>query len=216
MAVSDILINASRTDWTLTKDFEFFYIQNSKFNKFQIQDFINSEEPIQDIYSKCTMSVDVPQLTASEMDSVLGGERRTNIKMQELFRFSAKFRDFNSLALRDYFKGLWTATHFEYPADIAGSVYILHKNKLVFHSDNVTINSVSAIQFDTTSTQIAEFDVQFLSPTYSDSSINNFGKSDYVDRFQITAEQQETSVESIPDRDGGVNTSVVTSADIGF
>lgn len=184
MAVSDILINASRTDWTLTQDFTFWYGQNSKFTKYDIGTFIKSDEAPLDIWKKCTMSVEVPQLTSSEMDTVLGGERRANIRMQELFRFTAKFRDFDGLSLRQYFNALWTATHYEYPDTIAGTVVILDSHgKVVFKSSNVVINSVSAIQYDNSSNQIAEFDVQFLSPTYSDSTINNFGKSDYVDNF---------------------------------
>ena len=182
--LSDILHNASVTDWTLTQDFSFHYVQNAKLTKFNIFTFVPVRETAIDIYAKSTISVEVPQLTASEMDTVLGGERRVNIRMQELFRFSVKFRDFNGLSLRKYFENIWISTQYEYPEEVNGTVYIYDKSgTLVFSSSNVVINSVSAIQFDNNSNQIAEFDVQFLSPTYSDSKVNDFGKSDYVDRY---------------------------------
>lgn len=184
----EILQTAIKTDWVQTQDFTFEYHQNPNFTNFTLGDLLNVEGSALDMFNLCCISVDVPQATASELDTVLGGERRVNIRMQELFRFSAKFRDLKGLGLRNYFKGLWIATHSEYPDTINGSVRIMDGvGNLLFQSTNVTINSVSAVQFDNNSSQIAEFDVQFLSPTLSDFTINNFGKSNYGDVFTATA-----------------------------
>lgn len=185
MSVISTLKNASASNWTKTNEFSFMYIQNPNFNQFTLKDFVYIQGLSEiEIFEKNTISVDVPQLTAGELDTVLGGQRRPNIRMQELFRFQAKFRDEDGLSLRQYFESLWIATQYEYFDDIKGMVVILDVDgNVVFASYDVIINSVSPVQFDNNSSQIVEFDVQFLSPTYSDGVVTNFGKMKYGDSF---------------------------------
>ena len=46
----------------------------------------------------------------------------------------------------------------------------------VFGSDNLLITSVSQSQLDNNNTQAVEFTVEFVSPTFSNSLVKDFGK----------------------------------------
>lgn len=172
--------NIVNTNWMLTDDFEFtFYNFAIDINKF----IVHENTIVQNIFDRHTMSCEIPILTTGEYETVSGGERRINNKMIEMFRFNAKFRDSDSAALRRYFMKIIAAQQFEYFDDIKSTITIMNNGVLVYYSTNILITSISPIQFSHDSTQIAEFDVAFISNTYGDVDVNDFGKTSYVDNF---------------------------------
>ena len=180
-SLQSIINGIVNNNWTLTDDFEFYFFNT----KFDISKFITDKNAL-DIFAEHTMSCEVPVLSSGEHDVVSGGERRMTTKMAELFRFNAKFRDSNGTALRRYFMKIWMAQQFEYFDDIKSDIVIMNNGVPLFYSPNVLITSISPIQFSHDSTQIAEFDVAFMSNTYADVDVSNFGKTTYVDNFRRT------------------------------
>ena len=187
MAIKDVMQNALNTNWTLTDNFE-VYMANPAAAK-----YFGSLDIFKDSIEKSLMTIDAPTLTSAEADNILGGERRLGVRMFEAFRFTMKFRDFNGGYLRRFFEGIWMAQQYKYPKDIQSSVSInqdtgngeFDSNIVnIFRTSNALITSVSALNFDNSSTQIAEFDVTFIANKYSNEDFTGFGESTFIDNFR--------------------------------
>lgn len=182
--LQSIIQDITRTNWTFIDDYEFTFSNPNP--GFDLSDFIYKSpdnEGAANVMAKSIISVDIPVLTAPEIDTVSGGERRIGVRMHEMFRFSAKFRDSESLGLRRYFMKIWAAQQYEYFDDIKSTVVITNNEVEVFRSNNIIITGVSPVQFSSDNTQIAEFDVQFISNVYGDVDLTDFGHSKYIDKF---------------------------------
>ena len=193
-----IITTIADTNWTLTDDFSFIFI-----NKLiPISNIDVTGVQSQDVITSSVVSVDVPEMTSPESDAVVGGERRMNVRMPELFRFSLKFRDRDALKLRRYFEKIWMAQQYEYFDDIKSSVDILNKNVLLFRTADAMITGISAISFDNNTTAIAEFDLQMVCRTYSDIDVKLFGNSKTVDKFVEPEEQKDPDINGVGDGAG--------------
>jgi len=178
-AFSRIITVISDTNWTLTDDFEFVFNNGL----IPISNLNITQGTPEDAISSAIISVDIPELTAAESDVVAGGERRMNVRMQELFRFSLRFRDRDALKLRRYFEKIWMAQQYEYFETIKSSIEIKNKGVLIFGTFDAMITGISSITFDNNTTAIAEFTLQMVCRTYSDIDVKTFGDSTNVDNF---------------------------------
>lgn len=185
--IQRIVNQAVKTDWTLTDDFELYFYNP----KISLDSFVVTagEESLSIL--KSIVSVDIPQLSSAEMDEVSGGERRIGVKMYESFRFTVKFRDYDALSLRRYFEAIWIAQQYEYFDDIKSTVFVENKGINVFNTTDALITGISSIQFDNTSTQIAEFDVSFISNTLSDATIDMFGSHVFDRKFTDSLDKRK-------------------------
>lgn len=184
MGIKTIVDSALNTNWTLTDDF------NVKLENSSIQFWSNSSEH-GTIINKCLMSIDIPTLTSPETDLVMGGERRIGVKQFEAFRFTAKFRDLEGGELRRYFEAIWVAQQYMYFDKIKTNITITvphltpdNKERIIFKTEDALITSVSSIQFDNASTQIAEFDVTFIANKFSDDVLDEFGHHKFIENFK--------------------------------
>lgn len=188
MAIKDVIDIALNTKWTITDNFE-VDITNPK---------VVFWEPTEmgTIIQKSLLSIDVPTLTSPESDYVIGGERRLGVKIFEAFRFTMRFRDFEGGQLRRYFEAIWIAQQYEYFDNIKTSVKIdsilnLDLKKNIFRTEDALITEVSSIQFDNTSTQIAEFSVAFIANKISDELVTKFGEHTFIENFKDTLKFEE-------------------------
>ena len=169
----------ANTPWTLTDEFTFIY--HNKLIPIDKMNIMTSTS--QDAINASIMSVSVPELTSAEIENVSGGERRSGVKMNEFFRFEAKFRDQDALKMRRYFEKIWMAQQYEYFNDIKSHVIVTHRGVQVFWTSSALITGISAVEFNNETTAIGEFTLQFVSRNYNDNDITGFGDSNYVDKF---------------------------------
>ena len=181
-SIESIVKLATNTKWTLTSDFE--VTLENKFIKYPMN--INTEDQWSSTLAKSIVSINSPDLTAAEVDEVLGGERRIGVRMFEAFRFTIKFRDFDGGLFKRYFENIWVAQQSTYPDDVSTKILIHAQGKLVFGAENCLITSVSGINFDNGSAQIAEFDVVFISNSYSSQSVSEVGTNSWNASFDPT------------------------------
>ncbi len=167
--------NALRTNWTLTDDFSFIFTNNKR-----PLTTSGSDMSVQDILDMSVINIDLPQL-GSDVETVMqAGEWRIyNAKFQP-FTFSATFRDFGSLDLRNYFSIVWMDAQRGYFDKVKSTVKISVNGGIVFETEDCLITSVSQVQLDNSNSQIAEFTVEFSTPYYSNSQIKNFGSDEYT------------------------------------
>jgi hypothetical protein len=182
--------NILKTNWDLTDDFEFI-LTNEFLSKNSVEIFNN------EILAKAVVSVEVPVLTSQEMDVVFAGVRRTNVRMQELFRFTVRFRDFDKGIIRKYFTTLFIAQQYLYFDDVKSNIVIKLGNKTMFGSENCFISQISAVTYDHNNTGISEFDVTFVSTSYSDEFISNFGSdTEYNHNFSNKTFSSSSTIKS--------------------
>jgi len=166
--------NALGTKFTLTDDFQ--------------MSFTNNKRPLsaegsglgpQDILDLTCMSIQLPQLGSAVESVMMAGEWRVyNAKFQP-FSFSITFRDFGSLDLRNYFSAVWMDAQRGYYDDVKSNIRVSINNLIVFESADCLITSVSQVDLNNASSQIAEFTVEFSSPYYSNHQIKEFGSDSY-------------------------------------
>jgi len=163
--INDVLEKAKNANWTLTDDFEFFFNNSSLISPTNLAESLELG----------VIAINVPELTSPEIDEVLGGERRIGVRLFENFRFTIKFRDYGGGAIRRYFQTIWVSQQHMYFDDIKSTVSINSTGKTIFYTTDALITSISSINFDNNSTQIAEFDVTFLARSYSDEFVSGIG-----------------------------------------
>ena len=170
MGIHKIMTNALRADWALTDDFQ-IYIFNKHLHLDGIQGFTN-----QDILDMCIINVDIPTMQADVPNTMVSGTWRVHAAKFQPFTVNVTFRDLNGLKLKEHFTEVWMAQQRQYFDDIKSEIKISVGQSEVFSSDNLLITSVSQSQLDNNNTQAVEFTVEFVSPTFSNSTVKDFGK----------------------------------------
>ncbi len=174
MSINTIMRNATQSRWTLTDDFLFTFHSGSR--ELNIKDTnLNSQE----ILDMCIMSVNLPEVSSSTEAVLQGGEYRIYNAIFRPFEISATFRDFGSTDLRNYFASAWMDSQRGYFDDVACKVSIQHRGKVMFESSECLVTSVSQVELDNGSTQVAEFTVSMTSPYYTNDEISKFGSDAY-------------------------------------
>ena len=173
-SINDIMINAMKTNWALTDDFQ-ITIQNIK-RPLVVK---GTGMSVQDVLDVSIMNVDLPQLGSTVESVMQAGEWRIYNAKFEPFSFSITFRDFGGLDLRNYFSAVWMDAQRGYFDDVKSKVTVSLGGKLVFESADCLITSVSTVQLDNSNSQIAEFSVEFSSPYYTNAQIKEFGTDAY-------------------------------------
>jgi hypothetical protein len=183
-SISDTVNNILDLNWDITDDFEITIKNNyagSLFNK-KLPDWIKKFESNLGV---SVVNVNLPQMTSQEIDVVLGGLRRTNVKMQEAFRFEMTFRDYDNGLLRKIFTAIWTAQQFKYFDEVKSTIKIEKGGSNIFESDNCLILSVNSQTYDHNNSGLSEFSVQFISPSFSNDITKNLGiDADFADFFE--------------------------------
>jgi len=169
MAIHEIMTNALRADWCITDDFS-IYIFNKYLEIDGIQGFT-----AQQILDMCVKSVDTPQISSDVTPTLVAGTWRIHSAKFQVFTFSVVFRDLAGLRLKERFTEVWHLQQREYFDDIKSEVELKVNHHVVFASDNLLISSVSQSQFDNANSQASEFTVEFVSPTFTNNTLNNFG-----------------------------------------
>ena len=191
-STKDTVKNILQTNWDLTDDFV-FVIHNTYINtKCKKGECLDNE-----VLQKSLLSVEIPVLTSQEIDNVLGGTRRINTKMQESFRFNVRFRDFDAGRLKKYFTMMWVAQQYMYFDDIKSTIHIKVNGSTAFYSENCIITQISAQTYDTSSTGISEFEITFMSPSFTDTNIKEFGiDPEYAKEFGEVPKSSDTYEET--------------------
>jgi hypothetical protein len=186
---NNIVSSIVNTQWDFSDDFKATITINPKY----VQDFNLSEEVIE----KSIVSIEIPTLSSQEIDNIVAGTRRVNVRMQELFRFNIRFRDFNNGILRRIFSILFAAQQFEYFNDIAIGIKIEYNNPkkdIIFQSEKCLITQISPITYNNDG-NIVEFDVNFVSPSFTNTNLVNFGSdSNYNKSFDSNSISSENII----------------------
>lgn len=189
----NIVSSIMNTQWDFSDDFDFSIIFPGKYK----DDFkINK-----DIIRKSVISVELPVLSSQEIDNIIGGTRRVNVKMQELFRFNVKFRDFQNGVLKRIFTILWVAQQFDYFDNVKSTIKISKskngKEDILFLSEDCVISQISSQTFSNEESNVVEFDVTFVTPSFTNTNIVKFGS--------------DTNYNSVFSEDG-TNSTLITSS----
>lgn len=173
--------------WDMTDDFQVAFV--SQYLQKIMPDYIND---FYEMMNYAIVNVTLPMMSAQEIESVIQGTRRVNVKLQESFRFEITFRDYSGGILRKMLTALWIAQQFEYFDDVKSHITIMQNNALAFTSDNCLILSIGTQTYDHNNTGFSEFTVSFISPSYTDEFVRDFGIDlGYSDSFMKTIEFQE-------------------------
>jgi len=119
------------------------------------------------------VSIDTPQFTNQNIEVYVGDQWRIHNGRDELYRFSMTFRDQDQMKLYKKFVTAYQFQKSQYLEDCKSYItlwkdadYMDEVDKKLFDFEEVMIDSVSQLQFNnTTEAQIAEFTVQFKTPT---------------------------------------------------
>ena len=119
------------------------------------------------------ISVDTPQFTNQNIEVYIGDQWKIHNGRDEMYRFSITFRDEAQMSLYKQFVKMYQLQKTAYFDQIKMTITIYkdadyhnETNKIVFNLTESMIDSVSQVQFNTTSeNQIAEFTVQFKCTT---------------------------------------------------
>ena len=166
---SDVITDILTTDWDISDDFKVEIVNNFVTHKLKLVDRLIQAG------NSGVISVDLTPLSSQEIDNVIGGIRRVNVRMYESFRFGIRFRDYNGGELRKVFTDIWVAQQYMYPDEIASKITIKQKDKVMFESDKCLITGVAQATLDNTNSTITEFEVTFITPTFSNTEIKDFG-----------------------------------------
>jgi len=168
MGINSILENALIAPWCLTDDFSFYYSNNM-----MPFEGIAGLSP-NDSLDIAVINVDTPQLSADVTTTLVAGRWRTHSTKFQPFTFSVTFRDVAGMPLKNFFINVWAQQQKEYFDDAKSTVKISSAGSTVFSTEYALISSVSTSQFDNNNTAVAEFTVEFLSPTYDfDGNMDN-------------------------------------------
>ncbi len=174
MGINTIMRNAMQTRFCITDDFLFTFHSASR--ELNVKDTNLSAQEILDM---CIMSVNLPEVSSSTEAVLQGGEYRIYNAIFRPFEITATFRDFGSTDLRNYFASAWMDSQRGYFDDVACKVSIQHRGKVMFESSECLVTSVSQVELDNGSTQVAEFTVSMTSPYYTNDEISKFGSDAY-------------------------------------
>lgn len=185
----DIVKNILNTDWDISDDFE---VSINNYFMTNVPEVIQIDN---EMLKKSIISVELPTLTSQELDYVFNGTRRTSTKMQEQFRFNIRFRDFEGGIMRKYFTTIWTAQNYAYFDEVKSVVKIEMHGTTMFYSENCIITQISSQTYDHSSTGIAEFEITFISPSFTDVYIKELGiDPTYAAEFATTDPNLEVDI----------------------
>jgi hypothetical protein len=193
VGTKDIVQSVMTTSWDISDDFE-VYISNN----YLIEKNINILD--EENMKKSVISVQLPTMSAQEDEAVIGGLRRVMLRQSELFRFVIRFRDYEGGLLRKYFTAMWAAQQYKFPDEVSSAITITMQGSLMFYSGDCLITQISEQSYDNTNTGISEFDVTFVTPSFTDEFIVNFGKDmDYASAFRTTQDEAEEQSSNLID-----------------
>lgn len=175
MKLDDIVSKAYNTNWVLSDEF-IVEIDPSKPN-----------DITQDEWNMAIISMTTPELSSQTSDLVLGGSRRITSRIQDVFRFTITFRDFDQNKLRSYFETKFALQQKLYPEDIETEIIVRHLKKdigSIIFSTRALITNISGANFNNSESGIQEFTVSFSSSWITNNNIPFFGTStfnEYID-----------------------------------
>ena len=178
MNISDLSNNINSKNWTLTDNFTI-----------QIDNDIQGNRITQEDWNISTISVSLPELSAGESEAILGGEYRLNSKIQDLFRFTITFRDYDQLKIRSYFENKFILQQLEYPDAISTNIridYVEDYGKsegIKIFETSALITNISGTTFNNSESNIQEFTVSFSSTSYNNHIFNGFGSSQFSNTY---------------------------------
>lgn len=119
------------------------------------------------------ISIDTPQFSNSPIEVYTGDRWKIHNGREDMYRFTMTFRDQDQLDLYKKFVAAYLFQKHSYFDDAKMQItlmkdadYVGETTKTLFDFSDVFIESVSKIQFsNTTEAQIAEFSVDFKTPT---------------------------------------------------
>lgn len=170
MKIDDIVSKAYSTNWVLSDEFV-VSIDPTKDNG------ISQEE-----WNMAVVSMTSPELSAQEGDIVLGGARRVTSRIQDVFRFTITFRDFDQNKLRSYFETKFALQQKLYPEDIETEITVRHFTNDVgspIFNTKALITNISGANFNNSESSIQEFTVSFSSGWISSPNTPFFGTSGF-------------------------------------
>jgi len=177
-----VLDSILSTKWDVKNEFDVYIYNNFIADKMGDTDIFTKET-----FDKSIVSLTLPEVASQEMDNVVGGLRRHNVKMYESFRFSITFRDFSDNILRKMFTNIWVAQQYMYYDYIATGVYILKGQSVLFSSDRCLITNISVDSYDQSATDFVTFTVNFISSELNNTYLERFGSdADYDKAFSST------------------------------
>jgi hypothetical protein len=185
--ISISVYNITNKKWDLTDDFGVTF--NNNYISGKLPDKLKSTFTNESTWKYAITGVALPPLSSQEMDVVLGGTRRNNVRMHESFRFSITFRDFENGSLRKIMTAIFVAQQYEYFDNIKSSIEIFkgegEGKTVMFQSDNCLILSIGAQSFGHDQSAFSEFTVNFISPAFNDELIKDLGIDwDYNEAFK--------------------------------
>jgi hypothetical protein len=179
---NDIIQKIMSKEWDLSDNFAV-----SITNPFIITHFSQYKEDLVSAGEEAIISVNIPPMSAQEIDEVLGGLRKTSVRTYEQFRFSIRFRDYGGGTLRKLFNTIFIAQQYMYLDEIATEIKITQKgyeDSLVFKSSECLITAIQEQTLDHNTTEVSNFEVVFIAPTFTNNLIKDFGKdADYARSF---------------------------------
>jgi len=194
MDINSIIKEVQNTNWQKSDDFKIIITTSNE--KLSVQKVLGVKD-VDALWAKSVISFETPTISAPASEHYLGGEWRIQTGRPEVFKFGMKFRDFDSGDLRRYFATLFTYNQYNYVEDSYIQIKVTNTadDIVIFKSDEVLIENVSAGNFDSQNSSISEFSVQFTSPTYTDDFLERMGSKEYIEKFQedpaLAAKRQE-------------------------
>jgi hypothetical protein len=169
----DIVQKITSANWDFSDNFE---VEIN--NKIVTDGILSNFNDILRFASKyAVVSVDIPPMSSQEIDTVIGGLRRINVKMYESFRFRIRFRDIDGNQIRKLFQNIFVAQQYEYFDNIKTNINIKNGGKVIFNSEDCLIISIQQQTLDNNNTAISEFEVTFISPSISNQYLKGFGNN---------------------------------------
>jgi hypothetical protein len=177
LSSKDIVQNILNTNWDFSDSFDIEFTNTFALDRGM---FLPKDEDL----SKSVISVEVPTFSSQEIDTVLGGMRRPQVRLYELFRFVIRFRDFDGGKLRETFLKLFIAQQYQYVDVVGSNINIKHNGRLLFNTEKALITNISSQIFDNSNSGISEFEVTFISSDFTNEEIKGFGSDgNYADSF---------------------------------
>jgi hypothetical protein len=170
----DIVQKITTTKWDLTDDFKVTIT-----NKLIIDDsrFTDHQKDLEFASKYGVISIDIPSMSSQEIDEVIGGIRRNNVRIYESFKFGIRFRDYEGNRLRKLFTTIFIAQQYEYFDSVATSIEITQNESCLFKSEKCLITTIQQQTLDNQNTAINEFEVTFITPEMSNTYIKEFGRN---------------------------------------
>ncbi len=172
MKVEEIVQSIYEANWILSDEFE-IEIDN------------DTNKITQDIWNMSVISFSMPEFSAGEGESILGGIRKLSSRINNALRFTISFRDIGHADLSKYFQTKFALQQKLYFDQISTKINIYHLNsseekRVLLFSTEAIITNISGMTFNNSESNIQEFTVSFTASVFTSNSLNDFG-GDFFD-----------------------------------